>query len=195
VADYDLPEVGVLSLMLELRARGVACPWIVPTRTERVSEARAVLNVLPRVATYDGALPPDAVLFLANELSRDDLQDLRVSRRELWGTGVRVVTAGGAIDGYTYNVCEQGMFVRTLHPVERGEPAVVALAAPGGAIVRLSARVAWQRPFGPLAAAVAPAGIGLEILPGRDAATYASACEWLSRSRSCVGAAAPYVAS
>lgn len=124
----------------------------------------------------DGFAPPENIVFLANELSRGGASDKRSSKRLLYGT--RVVFRGVGREeedfGYSYNISEGGLYVRTL-AVPDDDRVWLELRPPRtDRLVRLEGEVVWRRPFGPLGFATVPPGFGIRIVD----ATASSRAAW-----------------
>lgn len=171
--------------MLHARAGGSLTPWVMSMPQGSLGKARAVVAGLPGVALHDSSTPPDGVLFLLNELASDRFRNVRSATRVLLASAVHLAAPGVDVSALTYNVSEGGLFVRTLTPVAIDTHVTVAMLAPGTrSPVRIEARVAWQRPFGPLSQAVCPPGIGLALTGGDssgDLARWQQACSSLAR--------------
>lgn len=124
----------------------------------------------------DGFAPPENIVFLANELSRGGTSDKRSSKRLLYGT--RVVFRGAGREeedfGYSYNISEGGLYVRTL-AVPDDDRVWLELRPPRtDRLVRIEGEVVWRRPFGPLGFATVPPGFGVRIVD----ATASSRALW-----------------
>ncbi len=145
-----------------------AVTWIVTCPPKQLKDIRQRLAELERVCATDGYAPPENVLFLSNELESAGLQTRRRSPRILYGTTVGFRDAGQAEDdhGFTYNISEAGLFVRTTAPPS-GSTVWLELCPPrSNARVRLEGEVAWRRPFGPSDHATVPPGFGVRIVDG-----------------------------
>jgi DNA-binding response OmpR family regulator len=138
---------------------------------------RARLDGLKGVAIIDGFAAPENVLFAANELLTADRSSGRASARVAHGTAVAFRGAGRETDehGFTYNVSEKGLYVRTLAAPEDQEAWLELWPPRFDRRVRLVGRVAWRRPFGYNETATVPPGFGVEIVDGakRDLALWA----------------------
>lgn len=144
-------------------------PLVVFTCPPReIKNYRDALAGLDGVTLTDAYAPAENVLFAANELSRTRGVDNRASQRILYGTTVAFRGTGRAADdyGYTYNVSEGGMYVRTLAPPE--DPLVWLELTPPRCDrrVRLVGRIAWRRGLAQGQFATVPPGFGLEIIDG-----------------------------
>lgn len=189
VTTDDVEPTRAVDLARSARDRGCDAPWIIATRrrqpNDRMIEA---CEEIPRLAFLDVFGPPENVLFVANALASPRVVDQRASRRLLLGTPVAFRVAGDREDdvGYSYEISAEGMFVRTLAPLEPDERAWLEVVPPGRTrAVRLLARVVWRRTFGPIDDATVPPGFGAEIiggLPG-DAARWEDAYRALERPR------------
>lgn len=167
VADEDGEAAAALAR--KARAAGQAAAWIVVVPPRRIGGVVEAVRDLERTAVTDAFAPPENVLFLANELMRPRGTDNRRSARVLFGTRVSFRVAGREEDetGFTYNVSEGGLYVRTAAPVEPGEEVWLELWPPRSERrVRLAGRVAWRRHLGPNDFATVPAGFGVELTEG-----------------------------
>lgn len=161
---------GVRRLLERARASGSTASWIVTAPPMQVPSLRLQLGGFSRVAVTDGYAPADNVLFVANDLA-SGAANQRASQRMLYGTRVLFRPAGHENDeqGFTYNVSESGLYVRTLAPPD--DTAVwLELRAPRcERMVRLEGRVAWRRLFGPIDRATVPPGFGVALMDGSRA--------------------------
>jgi Tfp pilus assembly protein PilZ len=174
---------GALRALLGARERGLLMPWVLSTTADRLNETRALTEPLEGVAVTDEAAAPDSVLFLSNELRCTVRPNLRATPRVLHGTRVFLHAATGVVTGFSYNISEGGLFVRTLSPMRVGDEVGIDLVAPlSSRVVRPMGRVAWQRPFGPLAGAISPPGVGLHVTTGApdDWSFYRQQCRRLA---------------
>ncbi|MCA9629875.1 MAG: PilZ domain-containing protein [Myxococcales bacterium] len=164
-AELDAHPRAVLE---EAREAGSDALWILTSAPRSLAELREQLVGTTRATVCDGFAPPENVLFLANELGRNQGVDNRASARLLYGTRVDFRAAGLEQDdqGYSYNVSLGGLYVRTLNPP--GEDVVwLELTPPrSDRRVRLEGQVAWRRPWGPNGTATVPPGFGVQITDG-----------------------------
>lgn len=142
----------------------------------RIGALANELHSCPHTLVADGFAPPENIVFLANELSRGGSSDKRASKRLLYGT--RVVFRGVGREeedfGYSYNISEGGLYVRTL-AVPDDDHVWIELRPPRtDRFVRLEGEVVWRRPFGPLGFATVPPGFGIRITD----ATASSRAAW-----------------
>ncbi len=154
-------------------------------RGEQLARCRRALTDEPAVATVARRGPADDLLFVANELLRPGVRELRASDRLLHGTLCAFRPAGVFEHGYglTYNISREGLFVRTLDPPPPGQGLWIELRPPGhGQVVHLRARLVWTRSLGGQGGA-APPGFGLrfeeEACPQEDLRAYRRAYEQL----------------
>lgn len=162
-------ETSSMTLAARARAAGSTAPWVVAVPPREMQRTSTALASVPDVAVHDAFGPPENVLFVANELMRRGLADARASARILYGTSVRFRTAGADQDetGYSYNISEGGLYVRTLAPLSRTTDVWVELCPPrSDRRVRLEGQVMWTRGFGPNDAATVPPGFGLKLTGG-----------------------------
>jgi Tfp pilus assembly protein PilZ/ActR/RegA family two-component response regulator len=167
-ADHLQPE-GALAVLAKARDLGSNAPWIVVTPPKQMAAAHAAVKTLGRASIADGFAPPENVLFLANELLAARGIDKRASPRMLYGTAVAFRAAGREKDeiGYSYNVSASGLYVRTTAPPDAGQEVWLEMWPPRAERrVRLSGKVAWKRPFGPVGSATVPAGFGVQLTDG-----------------------------
>jgi Tfp pilus assembly protein PilZ len=117
------------------------------------------------VAVSDSYAPPENVLFIVNELMNGGASNKRASRRLLYGT--QVIFRGevrATMDvGFTYNISEGGMYVRTLAPPQEDVVWLELQAPRTDRRVQLEGQVVWRRPFGHNERATVPAGFGFRI--------------------------------
>jgi CheY-like chemotaxis protein len=170
VASDSLRPEGAVAALDAARARGSDVPWVIVSPPKRYMATRsAVAAGRGNVAVADAFAPPENVLFVANELLSTRGVDLRSSTRLLYGSTAAFRAAGRDEDetGFSYNVSENGLYVRTLAALEVGQEVWVDLWPPRSERrVRLVGTVAWQRLFGPNEGATVPPGFGVKITGG-----------------------------
>lgn len=150
------------------RQNGNEPAWIVSSPPRDMRSYRTSLAGLERITTTDAFAPAENVLFVANEMSRQRDMDNRATPRLLYGTMVAFRGHGRDADdyGYTYNISEGGIYVRTLAPPD-DELVWLELCPPrADRRVRLVGRVAWRRGLGRARFATVPPGFGVEIVDG-----------------------------
>jgi CheY-like chemotaxis protein len=138
------------------------CP---PREIRKYCESLADLS---GVTITDAFAPAENVLFVANELGRPRGVDQRASPRILYGTAVAFRGVGRNVDdyGYTYNVSENGMYVRTLAPPDENLVWIELTPPRCDRRVRLVGRVAWRRGLAQGQFATVPPGFGMQIVDG-----------------------------
>ena len=153
------------------RKNGSTATWIVTCPPRQVHTVQDKLSGLTNVAVADGFAPAENVLFVANELDDGGAKNKRDSHRMLYGTTVAFRGAGQENDdfGFTYNVSESGVYVRTLAPPEEDVVWLELRPPRTDRLVRLEARVAWRKGLGPIEHATSPAGFGVAITDGSKA--------------------------
>jgi CheY-like chemotaxis protein len=85
VASEHLPPDGPLPLLRSLRAESIDVPAGVLAERAASSELRRAADAVSATAIGSDLAPPDHLLFLANELMRPGVKDLRASERILFG--------------------------------------------------------------------------------------------------------------
>lgn len=128
-------------------------------------ELRDRADAMAAVAVTDAAAPADNLLFLANELMRPGVRDVRASTRLLYGTlcGFRAAGSLQPIYGLTYNISREGLYVRTLDPPAPGSVLWFEMRPPHATeAVHLRGKVVWARGMDSPGGA-APPGFGMRI--------------------------------
>jgi len=151
-----------------VRQLGSSALCIVNCTPRDLKRVRKEFASIERATATDGFAPAENVLFVSNELGRGFGTDKRTSARLLFGTTVAFRGAGRDSDdwGYSYNISESGIYVRTLAPPD-DEFVWVELCPPRGERrVRLVGKVAWRRGIGKGEYATVPPGFGLQIVDG-----------------------------
>lgn len=167
-------------LVSGLRAKGEQSLFVLTCPPRELKKFKAALDGFDGATTTDAFAPAENVLFVSNELGRPRGQDLRASARVPYGTTVGFRCMGRDRDdhGYTYNVSEGGLYVRTLAPPD--EPLVwLELCPPRSERrVRLVGKVAWRRGLTKGQYATVPPGFGVEIVDGArmDIACWQEGC-------------------
>lgn len=182
VADAGLPGGGPFEATRAIRARtGFDNVVLVVTASEgAMSQVRdAAAEIGGAAATLEKA-PPDNLLFLANELLRPDVRNVRASTRLLYGTICAFRRAGSleVVYGLTYNISREGMYVRTLDPPAPGTPIWLEMRPPfAEQVVHLRGKAVWARGLRSPGGA-APAGFGVRLSdegePAEDRTAYES---------------------
>ncbi|HWA70828.1 MAG TPA: PilZ domain-containing protein [Polyangiaceae bacterium] len=149
------------------REAGSKANFILCVAPRDIRQERESLNGVSGVTVTDSFAAPENVLFVANELT-GGRSNGRASPRVPYGIRVAFRSAGRDVDdyGYTYNVSEKGLYVRTLAPPEDDEVWLELCAPRSERRLRLVGKVAWRRPFNYNENATVPPGFGLEIVDG-----------------------------
>ncbi len=152
----------------EARRKGCNAPWIVTATRRDLVKVAGGLAGLERVSVVNTAGAPETVLFVANELMRGELPPMRAEERQLYNTLVRFRSAREETDeiGFSYNVSQNGMFVRTLAAPENDAVWLEVRPPRCREWVRLEGRVAWRRAYVPTSAQLGPPGFGVAIQGG-----------------------------
>ena len=174
------------------RTRFVAAddvPIIVVGSPSSLRVVASAAQTLGRIALSSEYAPADNLLFLANELTRPGLQDLRSSERLLFGTVCAFRPAGTmtAVHGLTYNISRDGLYIRTMDPPPTGSEIWLELRPPhGGDAVHLRGRVMWARSVATGVGGAAPPGFGVQLdreaSPPSDLLQYEAAYERLKQA-------------
>jgi Tfp pilus assembly protein PilZ len=142
--------------------------WFFTCPPRDLAAFRTRLASVPGARAIDGFAPPENILFLANKVRSGCTHNQRATPRLLFGTSVWYRTAGGSEDdvGFTYNLSEGGLYVRTLAPVE-GKTVWLELQPPrSNRRVRLVGEVVWQRPLRLDQHATTPPGFAIKLTDG-----------------------------
>jgi DNA-binding response OmpR family regulator len=152
------------------RDAGSKANFIVCANPRDLKSVRAALDGSAGVGVIDAFAPPENVLFASNELKGGAVNNRR-SPRILYGTTVAFRGAGREKDdfGFSYNMSEGGLYVRTLAPPEDDEVWVEMCPPRSERRVRLVGKVAWRRRFNYNENATVPPGFGLSIVDGAKA--------------------------
>lgn len=162
-------QLGAIGLVAETRrAAGDAdVPFVILGSARDLRDLGRDADAIGRVAVTSELAPPDNLLFLANELMRPDVKNVRASARLLFGTLCAFRPEGELVPAYglTYNLGREGMYVRTLDAPAPGSDVWLELRPPRATrAVHLTARVVWRRGLTTAAGGAAPPGFGARIL-------------------------------
>lgn len=163
------------------RAAGSQALFVVTCPPRDIKRHKSVMTDIGGVTVTDAFAPAENVLFVSNELGRPRGIDQRASVRSLYGTTVAFRSLGRESDdfGFTYNVSEGGLYVRTLAPPD-DELVWLELCPPrGDRRVRLVGKIAWRRGIAQGQYATVPPGFGIEIVDGAqmDIAAWRAGCQ------------------
>lgn len=142
--------------------------YVLMCAPRNMAQHASQLEGLPNATVADGFSPPENVVFLANELARGGASDQRTSRRLLYGTKVTFRGEGKSNDdfGYSYNISDGGLYVRTLAPPQDNFVWLELCPPRSDRRVRLEGEVVWRRGYGPAESATVPPGFGVRIVDG-----------------------------
>lgn len=150
------------------RRDGHDVAWVITASRRELDSLGDALHDASRVVVTGANAPPTDALFLANELGFESQTSRRKGSRKLLGTVVRFREAGTDEEdfGFTYNVSERGVYVRTVAPPEYEEVWLELRPPRAKHWVRLLGRVAWKHPFDPRARSLSPPGFGVDLIAG-----------------------------
>jgi DNA-binding response OmpR family regulator len=172
-------------LVEDARKAGSQALFVVTCPPRDLKKYRSELDELGGVTTTDAYAPAENVLFVSNELGRPRGIDQRASARMLYGTAVGFRGVGREADdyGFTYNISEGGLYVRTLAPPDDDMVWLELCPPRDDRRVRLVGRVAWRRSLANGQYATVPPGFGLEIVDGArmDIAAWRTGCQAFQR--------------
>lgn len=156
------------ALIREALQAGSSAKFIVSSEPRRHNELSQSLARTKQARVTDASAPPENVVFLSNELAAGPMPNKRASPRILYGTTVRFRGEGRDEDevGFSYNVSEGGLYVRTLAPPSDDVVWLELTPPKHQKRIRVVAEVAWRRPFGPHGKATVPPGFGVRIVDG-----------------------------
>jgi DNA-binding response OmpR family regulator len=169
VLNADLADDYATTIELARNA-GSKANFIVCANPKDLKTIRAALDGTVGVGVIDAFAPPENVLFASNDLKGGTVNNRR-SPRILYGTTVAFRGAGREKDdyGFTYNISEGGLYVRTLAPPEDDEVWIEMVPPRSERRVRLVGKIAWRRRFNHNENATVPPGFGLSIVDGAKA--------------------------
>ena len=167
VATIELTDEPV-ELTRQARDAGSRAMWVLLRPPRELAECQHVLDEIGNAVAADGYAPPENVVFLINELSRGAGPDNRASRRLLYGVTVHFRGVGRESDdlGYSFNISEGGLYVRTLAPPDDDEVWLELRPPRSDKLVRLEGKVVWRRGFGANEWATVPPGFGFCLTDG-----------------------------
>lgn len=157
-----------LRLVEHMRERGNDALFILNCPPRDIRHMRQGFRNLQRATPTDGFAPAENVLFVSNELGRGFGADKRTSPRLLFGTTVMFRGAGRENDdcGYSYNISQNGLYVRTLAPPDDDLVWLELCPPRSERRVRLVGKVAWRRGLSKGEFATVPPGFGVRIVDG-----------------------------
>lgn len=189
VAKDDLPPAGAFGAVRTLRGHGMAgVPVVALAGAAAAHGLRLEADELGSAVVGSDWGPPDHLLFLANELMRPGVSDIRASERILFGAICAFRRAGELepVYGLTYNLSREGLYIRTLDPPANGTEIWFEMRPPHSShAVHLRGEAVWSKGLDTPGGA-APPGFGMRIdedaCPPQDLRIYREAYEALKRS-------------
>jgi len=189
VAKDDLPPAGAFGAARAIRGHGHSnVPVVALAGSAAAHDLRREAHDMGSAVVGSDWAPPDHLLFLANELMRPGVSDIRASERILFGAICAFRRAGELepVYGLTYNISREGLFIRTLDPPANGTEIWFEMRPPHSArAVHLRGQAVWSKGLDTPGGA-APPGFGMRIdeaaCPPNDLRAYREAYEALSRS-------------
>jgi CheY-like chemotaxis protein len=164
-----------------IQAHGCLAHFIASEAPPKARATREACSALSHCRITDTSCPPEDVVFMANELSSMPAENKRTAPRILFGTTVRYRPEGMEEDdlGFSYNVSQGGIFVRTLAPPQE-QFIWLEVKPPSSPLrVRLLGEVVWRRNYGPNGHATVPPGFAVKIVDGsrRDLQRWNEGCQ------------------
>lgn len=150
------------------KAEGSKAVWVVVAPRTDLDALDGRLAGLEGVAVIARDAPPTDALFFSNELRLPAGARLRKGERRLYGTQVRFRPVG-SVDcdfGFSYNISDAGLYVRTLAPPVSERVWLEVRPPQTNEWVCLEGEVAWRRPFATESGAPVPPGFGVKLLSG-----------------------------
>jgi hypothetical protein len=164
-----------------IQSRGSLAHFIASDAPPKARSTRQTCKELAHCRITDTSCPPEDIVFMANELFSMPTKNKRSTPRILFGTTVRYRPEGMDEDelGFSYNVSQGGIFVRTLAPPQE-QFIWLEVKPPGSPMrVRLLGEVVWRRNYGPNGHATVPPGFAIRIVDGaqRDIQRWREGCQ------------------
>lgn len=173
---------------------GQRTTWAVTAPASDVERLRDAFAAHDRLVVVEQTAAPADVLFLSNEIAHKSAQSRREASRRLYGAVVRFRPVGSEDDdtGFTYNVSEDGLYIRTLAPTIAPVVWVDVRPPASRTTVRLEGRVTWHRAPGSPTVIPAPYGFAVELNAGlgRSHELWRKGCRELGARRPERGSAA-----
>lgn len=177
VISHELNAMRLVPSVREVTQERTPFIVLAPARHLRSMEEQS--DGLGRVAVSSELAPADNLLFLANELLRPDVENIRASARLLYGTiaAFRVKGEFQSVYGLTYNISREGLYIRTLDAPPRDTEVWLELRPPrSGSAVHLRGKVVWSRSLDKGVGGAAPPGFGIRLdekkCPPSDVSEY-----------------------
>lgn len=169
--DLSLLQGDPYALAEEIHKAGIPLLGLSRTSLPRSTRRRATDTGISLF--FEKSLPPEDLLFLVNDLLLSTSETRRQSQRRLWSEVIRFAESRV---GFSYNLSQRGIFIRTLAPPRLGAKVSIE-TAPTPEIPPLSAlgRVVWVKPYTPRASRSYPPGFGVafESLRGPEEQNWA----------------------
>jgi len=189
VAKDDLPTGGAFGAVRAIRGRGMGdVPLVALAGSASAPGMRLEAEQVGSAVVGSDWAPPDHLLFLANELMRPGVKDIRASERMLFGAICAFRKAGELepVYGLTYNISREGLYVRTLDPPVNGTEIWFEMRPPHSPrAVHLRGEAVWSKGLD-MPGGAAPPGFGMRInedaCPPGDLRAYHEAYEAMRRA-------------
>ncbi len=163
----ELPPMGAAAAIADCQKGGgrlASLPWIVDGTSEQLEKLEENTAAGATLRMFNRDDPPEAVLFLINELMAPPPDDVRRSPRLLYGgpATFRVVGSRHLVPAFTFNINRTGVFLRTLVPPPRDSELVMDIRPPHGeGRARAYGKVVWRKECSQQGGPVVPAGMGV----------------------------------
>ena len=152
---------------ISLRTTGIpGVPWMVIADDSMGPAIRPVPNVISKCSFVKSSDDYEQLTFVLNELLAPPQKESRRTKRVLYGTPIHFSPENSDLQlkGYSYNVNDGGMFIRTLLPLPKGTPVKMRFRTPiSGQEVEVVGQVAWAREFSDQNGTQSPPGMGIQF--------------------------------
>jgi hypothetical protein len=139
-------------------------PWLIYETHELLANIKGdAPRELVRIGTE---LSPDTIAFHVQNILSAPLKELRRSERLPYFTPVKCIIerVNEEIWGYSTDISEDGIYIRTLVPPPPDTMLTITFRAPTAeGMVQVGARVAWRKEYGEMGSPSKPPGFGIQF--------------------------------